>query len=82
MSDQNIWNYAQLKNLIILTKDSDFYTRCILSNNPVKVVHFQFGNFTINQLHIFFEKNWRSIIEMIDKSTLVVVNELEVQAIL
>ena len=58
MSDQKIWDYACAEGLIILTKDSDFYTRCVLSANPAKVIHFQFGNYTLNQLHVFFEKNW------------------------
>ena len=31
MSDDKIWNYACAKGLIILTKDSDFYTRCLLN---------------------------------------------------
>ena len=62
MSDEKIWSYACEKGLIILTKDSDFYTRCILSNQPAKVIHFQFGNYTLNQLHTFFEKNWECIV--------------------
>jgi predicted nuclease of predicted toxin-antitoxin system len=44
LSDGKIWEYASLNNLIILTKDTDFYYRCITSENPVKVIHFQFGN--------------------------------------
>jgi predicted nuclease of predicted toxin-antitoxin system len=52
MSDEKIWNYACEKGLIILTKDADFYTRCILSSQPAKVIHFQFGNYTLRTSHI------------------------------
>jgi predicted nuclease of predicted toxin-antitoxin system len=82
MSDQKIWEYACAQGLIILTKDSDFYTRCVLSPNPAKVVHFQFGNYTLHQLHLFFEKNWELITEMIEKSTLLIVGEDEIRAVL
>ena len=82
MSDQKIWNYACEKGLIILTKDSDFYTRCILSPQPAKVIHFQFGNYTLKELHTFFEKNWEMIKEKIEKSTLVIVDETEIRTVL
>jgi predicted nuclease of predicted toxin-antitoxin system len=82
MSDQKIWDYACSKGLIILTKDADFYTRCILSISPAKVIHFQFGNYTLHQLHLFFEKNWKLIREMIEKSTLLIVGEDEIRAVL
>jgi predicted nuclease of predicted toxin-antitoxin system len=82
MSDQKIWDYACAQGLIILTKDADFYTRCVLSANPAKVVHFQFGNYTLHQLHLFFEKNWTLIRETIDKSTLLIVGEDEIRAVL
>ncbi len=82
MSDQKIWNYACENGLIILTKDSDFYTRSILSPKPAKVIHFQFGNYTLKELHIFFEKNWEMIKEKIEKSTLVIVDETEIRTVL
>ena len=82
MSDQDIWNFAGANGLIILTKDSDFYTRCILSVEPVKVIHFQFGNYTLHQMHIFFQKNWGLILDMIEKSTLLIVSEDEVKSVL
>ena len=82
MSDQKIWDYACSQGLIILTKDSDFYTRCVLSTKPTKVIHFRFGNYTLQQLHTFFEKNWEIIREMIEKSTLLIVDEDEIRAVL
>jgi predicted nuclease of predicted toxin-antitoxin system len=82
MSDQKIWDYACAQGLIILTKDADFYTRCVISPTPDKVIHFQFGNYTLHQLHLFFSKNWNLISEMIDKSTLLIVSEEEIKAVL
>jgi predicted nuclease of predicted toxin-antitoxin system len=82
MSDQRIWDYAREQGLIILTKDSDFYTRCVLSAKPVKVIHFQFGNYTLHQLHLFFDKNWKMISEKIETSTLLIVGENEIRVVL
>jgi len=41
MPDRNIWEYAKLNNLTILTKDADFSDRMILETPPPRVIHFK-----------------------------------------
>jgi predicted nuclease of predicted toxin-antitoxin system len=82
LSDSSIWDYALAENLIILTKDTDFYYRCLTSKNPVKVIQFQFGNLTLKQLHQFFSKNWAIIENKIASSTLLIVEENEIRTVL
>jgi predicted nuclease of predicted toxin-antitoxin system len=81
LSDGEIWEYASLHNLIILTKDTDFYYRCITSENPVKVIHFQFGNFTLKQLRQFFFQNWPTIESKISEATLLIVEEQQIRVV-
>lgn len=40
LPDTEIWQYALRNNLIILTKDSDFYDRSLVARYRPKVVHF------------------------------------------
>ncbi len=42
--DKEIWQYALEQSLIIVTKDSDFSNRTLLSVPPPKVVHIRLGN--------------------------------------
>ena len=69
MTDTEVWNYAQQNNLIILTKDSDFYYKSISEENTVKVVYFKLGNQKLSQLHSYFSNNWDLIKTHIDHNT-------------
>jgi predicted nuclease of predicted toxin-antitoxin system len=42
--DQAIWNYATQKDLIIISKDSDFQQRALLYGHPPKVIWVRLGN--------------------------------------
>jgi predicted nuclease of predicted toxin-antitoxin system len=61
LTDTNIWNYALQNNLVILTRDTDFYHRIIASIKHPKVVYFDLGNVTLKQLHNYFDNYWRQI---------------------
>lgn len=43
-TDTEIWNYARQQDAVIITKDSDFSDRIMLSDPPPRVVHLRFGN--------------------------------------
>jgi predicted nuclease of predicted toxin-antitoxin system len=43
-SDEKIWNYTKENNLTIISKDSDFSNKIIMSSPPPKVLHIRFGN--------------------------------------
>jgi predicted nuclease of predicted toxin-antitoxin system len=51
MTDNEIWNYALENNLIILSKDVDFYSKFLLSSLSPKVVYLKLGNYSLKQLH-------------------------------
>ena len=43
-SDEKIWIYAKENNLTIISLDSDFSNKIIMSSPPPKVIHIRFGN--------------------------------------
>jgi len=51
MSDTEIWNYALKNELVILTKDTDFYNRFLISSTAPKIIYFQLGDFSLKQLY-------------------------------
>jgi Uncharacterized protein conserved in bacteria len=77
-TDQEIWDYALKSNLVILTKDTDFYSRYILSEHSPKIVYFQVGNQTLKQLHLYFQNNWDNIVNALKQATLVIASQQEI----
>lgn len=71
LSDKQIWEYAKNNNLTIVTKDSDFADRMIMSEPPPKVIHIKIGNIKLNQFHSFIAKNWNKITEINNSCKLV-----------
>ncbi len=41
MKDAEIWRYAKSGDMTIVTKDSDFIDRIIISEPPPRIIHFQ-----------------------------------------
>lgn len=54
--DNQIWEYAKENNLIIITKDTDFYNSILISEPPPKVIHLRIGNMRLKELHAFLKK--------------------------
>lgn len=63
-SDEQIWNYAKLNNLTIITKDVDFSNKIMMSNPPPKVIHIQFGNLKMKPFFGVMNSIWQQILEM------------------
>jgi len=80
-TDKEIWEYAIKNNLIILTKDTDFYNRFVTSTISPKIVYLKIGNLTLKELHDFFENNWGYIKEMLSTSKFIVVPKSEIRKI-
>ena len=81
MTDTEIWNYAIEKNLVILTKDVDFYNRFLVSENTPKVIYFQLGNYSLKQLYSYFELNWIKIQKEISTSRHIIAKETHIECI-
>lgn len=61
LTDSEIWNYALEKNLIIVTKDTDFFDRVMVSKRHPKVIHVCFGNMLMKDFSLAMEKIWLQI---------------------
>ncbi len=81
MSDTEIWNYALKNELVILTKDTDFYNRFLISVNAPKIIYFQIGNCSLKQLHQYFNENWNKIQAEIENSKLIIAKENHIECI-
>lgn len=81
MTDTEIWNYALKNEFVILTKDTDFYNRFLVSSTAPKIIYFQLGNCSLKQLHQYFNDNWEKIQSEIENSKLIIVKENNIQCI-
>jgi len=62
-TDEQIWEYAKLNDLTIITKDSDFSNKIILRKPPPRVIHLRFGNMKMNEFHNFVTSVWIEVIQ-------------------
>lgn len=81
MTDNEIWNYAIENNFIILTKDVDFYSRFLISEKTPKIIYFQIGNYSLNQLHKYFKKNWIQLSLEIENNRMIIAKETHIECI-
>jgi len=81
MSDTEIWEYALKNKLVILTKDTDFYNRFLVTENAPKIIYFQLGNYSLKQLHQYFNDNWDKIQAEIENSKLIIAKENHIECI-
>ncbi|OJW68970.1 MAG: hypothetical protein BGO68_02245 [Candidatus Amoebophilus sp. 36-38] len=71
MTDEEVWDYALEKGYTILTKDSDFYYKCLKNKVSPKIIQFRLGNVTLKQLHEYFKEHWEELVRQIEQATLV-----------
>lgn len=81
MTDTEIWNYALDNELVILTKDTDFYNRFLVSVTAPKIIYFQLGNCSLKQLHHYFNDNWEKIQSEIENSRFIIAKENHIECI-
>lgn len=71
--DTKIWDYARTNDLIIITKDTDFYNMILISDPPPKVIHLKIGNMRTKELYHFLSKIWNDITSLIETCKLVII---------
>jgi predicted nuclease of predicted toxin-antitoxin system len=81
LPDTDIWNYAHENQLVIVTKDSDFYHRCLLQNEDVKVIYLKLGNQLLRELHLYFINNWNKIIEHLPTCKMIIATQNAIEVI-
>ena len=62
-SDEQIWIYAKKNNLIIISKDSDFFNKVMMNSPPPKVIHIRFGNMKMNPFFDSISKVWDDVVK-------------------
>lgn len=71
LSDTEIWEYAKINDLAIVTKDADFSDRIITLSPPPRIVHLRFGNMRKRDFHAFLSSVWPRIEALIKTHKLV-----------
>jgi len=61
MKDIEIWHYARVNKLTIVTKDADFSELMLLNAPPPRVIHIKYGNMTMQGFHKKLSKTWHDI---------------------
>jgi predicted nuclease of predicted toxin-antitoxin system len=54
--DSNIWSYAKSEEMTIITKDSDFSNRILVSTPPPRIIHFRTGNISMKAFTRLFPR--------------------------
>jgi len=57
-TDSELWRYAKEHQLIILSKDTDFFDRLLLEGTPPKVIWVRLGNLTRQQMIETLTSRW------------------------
>jgi len=60
-TDSHIWNTAKLEDWVIVSKDTDFSHRMMLSKPPPWIIHIRVGNMRKKQFNAFIEKVWPEV---------------------
>ena len=66
--DETIWTYAKDNGFAIVSKDSDFQQRSIISGFPPKVIWIQRGNCSTMEIVTIF-RDYHSVLEGFEKDT-------------
>lgn len=73
-TDTELWNYAKDNDLIIFTKDTDFFDRLLLNGPPPKVIWVRLGNIRKQDLIETLVRRWHDITRLIANHDLVQVH--------
>ena len=80
-SDSSIWDFARINRYVIITKDSDFSSRIMLSNPPPWVVRFRIGNLRRTEFHALVAKSWPQIERLLLANKLINVYRDRIEAV-
>jgi predicted nuclease of predicted toxin-antitoxin system len=60
-ADNDVWEYAKEHGFTLVSKDSDFYDKSMLSGHPPKVIWIKRGNCTNRQIQLLLRNKVESI---------------------
>lgn len=80
-ADSQLWEHARNQHLVIVTKDSDFSDRILVSTPPPWVVHLRTGNMTRRQFADFIARVWPQVEALLPTHRLIRVFPDRIEAI-
>ena len=78
-SDSDIWLHALNNQLIIITKDADFYNRYLSSEISPKVIWIKTGNKKKKIFYSFIEQIWDEVEAMLSLSSFIIIDEEKIE---
>ena len=79
-TDPQLWQIAAAGHLVVVTKDTDFSDRILVSSPPPWIVHLRFGNMRRADFHRFLASAWPRIEAMLPEYKLICVCADRVEA--
>jgi len=80
-TDTQVWDFARVRELAIVSKDADFSERIIVSTPPPWVVHLRFGNLRRTEFHALLARVWPQVEALLKTHKLVNVYSDRVEGI-
>jgi len=80
-TDSQIWSYARRHAMTIVSKDTDFSDRAMISTPPPRVIHVRFGNMRMREFHALITRLWPSIVVLSETNRLVQVFQDRIEAV-
>jgi len=80
-TDTQIWEYARERNMVIVSKDTDFSDRIVVSLPPPRVIHIRIGNMRMRDFHGLMTRLWPQIITLSTSNRLVRIYQDRIETI-
>jgi predicted nuclease of predicted toxin-antitoxin system len=80
-TDTEVWNYARQEELVIVSKDSDFYHRIMGSEPPPWIVQLRIGNMRRADFHKFLALIWPKVEAALPAHKLIIVEQHRIQTV-
>ena len=62
--DDDIWDYAQRRNLIVMTKDADYRRLSLERGHPPKVILIRIGNCRVREVEALLRNHYDEILAL------------------
>ena len=81
LKDSEIWEYAKVNNLTIITKDTDFSDMVMLNSPPPRVIHIKIGNMKMREFYKLITSIWSDVCTMSEEFKLIRVYSNKIEGI-
>ena len=80
-TDTQIWDHGRRHDLVIVSKDTDFSDRAMVSRPPPRVIHIRFGNMKMRDFHALITRLWPRILALSADHKLIRVFQDRIEAV-